>query len=201
MHNIRIELHEKKNKYQDCKLNLNSGDIVRIICENELQKRDLIRLLNGTEQGAGLCVLGEADTIKSLEEYKRKIDFIDMERVNSHLSVKNYLTFFMMVTGIYRDETVKKLEKVFKEAGLFSIMEVSLNELQLVDKIKVRCLAAYLKGIECLVGNDLLEHLERKEKEEVVSFINRFFGRENCICLLLETSGVRAANLNAVKIL
>lgn len=188
----------KKNKYENCVLEIEDNGIVEIVCENPDKKKDLIELITGTQVKRGVCVLGNVNTQHDLDEYKRKVDMIDIDRVDSTLNVKNYLVFYTMVTGVYHDETIEELTQLFYQIGIEDLLDKSLNDLNKVEKIKVRCLASYLKQINCLVGKDLLEDLEPKQKECVLSFLKECFRKKQCLCLLFENVRGYEKNMDAV---
>lgn len=194
---IRIELMGS-NKYENCILEIENTGIVEIVCENADKKKDLIELVTGTKVNSGVCVLEDIDTKHHLDEYKRKIDIIDIDRVDSTLNVRNYLVFYTMVTGIYSDKTMDELTQLFYQMGIEDLVDKPLNDLNKAEKIKIRCLASYLKKINCLVGKDLLEDLEPWQKECVLSILKKYFGDNHCLCLLFESNSPEEKNVDAV---
>ena len=146
---IKIELFGKENKYENCVLEIEDNGIIQIVCENADKKKDFIELVTGTRVEKGLCVLGDVDTKHHLKEYKKKVDLIDIEKVDSTLNVKNYLVFYTMVTGVYHNQTIEEMTQLFQRIDMEKILDKTLNDLSRLEKIKVRCLAAYLKQINC----------------------------------------------------
>lgn len=196
---IKIELFEKENKYENCVLEMEDRGIIQIVCENVDKKKDFIELVTGTRVEKGLCVLGDVDTKHHLKEYKKKVDLVDIEKVNSTLNVKSYLVFYTMVTGVYHNQTIEEMTQLFQRIDMEKILDKTLNDLSRLEKIKVRCLAAYLKQITCLIGKDLLEDLEPEQKQNVISFLEEYFRKKHCLCLLVEKHQIQAEeNVDAV---
>ncbi len=176
----------KKNRYENCVLEMENNGIVEIVCENEEKRRDLMELVTGTQVERGVCVLGDVDTKHQLKEYKKKVDMVDPDKVDSTLSVQNYLVFYAMVTGAYHNETIEEMTQLFQTIGLEELLDKPINDISRIEKIKVRCLAAYMKRITCLVGKNLLDELEPEQKENIISFLGEYFRKNQCLCLLFE---------------
>ena len=134
----------------------------------------------------GISVLNGVDTKDHLQEYKKKVDVIDIDKVDSTLTVKNYLVFYAMAAGIYRDKTIDKLTELLIQNKMEDMLDMPVNGLSNIEKIKVRCLAAYMKHISCLVGKDLLDGLEQLQKEMFYAFLKEYFTRNQCLCLLFD---------------
>lgn len=198
---IKIELMGKKNEYENCVLEIENNGIIEIVCENTDKKKDLIELITGTQVKRGVCVLGDVNTEHHLDEYRRKVDIIDVDRVDSTLNVRNYLVFYTMVTGVYYDKTIDELTQLFREIGIEDLLDKPLNDLNKVEKIRVRCLAAYMKQINCLVGKDMLEDLEPRQKESVISFLKKYFHKNECLCLLFENVGLHEKGVDEVLVI
>ncbi len=183
-------------------LDMEDDGIVNIVCNNAEQKQALIELVSGLQVKQGVCVLKDMDTIHHLNEYKKKVDVIDIDKVDSTLSVKNYLVFYTMVTGVYRDKTIEEFTQLCEQSGLKDLLDKPINDLDKQDKIKVRCFAAYLKKIDCLVGKDLFVDLECRQKDNILSFISEYFRKKHCLCLLFESSRLQTAeSIDAVYVL
>ena len=192
----------KRNKYQDCVLDIEHNGIIQIVCENADKKKAFVELVAGTQVEGGLCVLEDVDTKSYLKEYKKRVDLIDIEKVNSTLNVKNYLVFYTMVTGVYHNQTIEEMIQLFHKIDMEEILDKPLNDLSKMEKIKVRCLAAYMKKIRCLVGKDLLESLEPKQKENLISFLGEYFRKNHCLCLLVESHQLQTEeNIDAVFVI
>ena len=126
------------------------------------------------------------DTKEHLKEYKKKVDVIDLDKVDSDLTVKNYLVFYAMVTGIYHEEIVDNLKALLRRNDMGEILDTPVNKLNNIEKIKVRCLAAYMKHISCLVGKGLLDGLEQVQRETFYAFLKEYFTRNQCLCVLFD---------------
>lgn len=181
----------KTDKYSGCVLELANDGIVEIVCEDEEKKKDLIELICGMQVEHGVCRLGDIDTDTHLKEYKKMVDLIDMDRVESTLSVKDYLVFYAMVKGIYEDGMAEAFTELFCQVDMPDVVEKPLNSLSRLEKIKVRAVASYLKQVNCLVCKDVLEELEITQQGNVISFLKNYFCRKQCLCLLFEKGEVQ----------
>lgn len=198
---IRIELKEQKDKYDGCTLELGDRGIIQIVCENVDKKSDLIALITGAKDNYGMCVLQDVDTIRQPEEYRKKVDLIDVEKIDSTLTVKNYLTFYAMVKGNFQETTIDEMIQVFKQAEIESLLDRTVNDLTQEEKIKIRCLASYMRKITCLIGKDLLESLECKQRDKVLSFLEIFFRNKQCLCLLFENVEICKNKVDSVLVI
>lgn len=155
-------------------------------CNNIKKRDDLISLIGGTQKNGGISVLDGVDTKEHLKEYKRMVDVVDIEKVDSTLTVKNYIVFYAMVTGIYSDKTVDNLTELLMKNQMAEVLNTPVNDLSKIEKIKVRCLAAYMKHISCLVGKGLMDGLEQMQKKAFYVFLKEYFIQNECICLLFD---------------
>ena len=81
---IRVELMGKKNQYDNCVLDINNKGIIYIVCKNAEQKQALMDLV-----------------IHYFKKHNKKVDVIDIDKIDSDLCVRNYLVFYTMVMGVY----------------------------------------------------------------------------------------------------
>lgn len=118
--------------------------------------------------------------------YKKKVDFVNPKDIDSELTVKQYLTFYTMVSGSYHDGTTEELIKVFTELHKEQIINKKVNELSQKDRIIVRCIAAYLRNIKLLLSKNLLAYRTEEEKGEILEFLQKYFVKKSCYCILFE---------------
>jgi len=178
---IRIELQEQREKYDGCVLDLEDSGIIQIVCDNLEKKRALIDLLTGMQV--------------------RKVDLIDLQKVDSTLTVKNYITFYTMVKGDFHETTTEEVIQLLKQAQIENLLDRTVNDLTKEEKIKIRCLASYMREITCLVGKDLLETLEWRQRDEVLLFLKKFFGNKQCLCLLFEKEEMCKNKVDSVLVI
>lgn len=176
----------KENAYEGCHVETQNAGLVEIVCTNEMQRNDLVALLSGADKDRGVCVLGDLNTGEQITEYKKKVDVIDLERLDSSLSVRNYLVFYTMVMGIYNAKTIELMEQLLEELEMKYVIQKSVNDLNKIEKIIVRCLAAHSKKIICLICKNLLEDLEQIQREKLFEFLKKYFSTKECLCLLVE---------------
>lgn len=182
---VRIELTEK-NAYRHCSIETEEGGILHVICEDPEKRNDLICLIGGRQVDGGICVLNGIDTKEHLKEYKKKVDIIDIEKIDSTLPVKDYMVFYTMVTGIYTDKTIDEITALLIENEMKHVWNMAVNELSIIEKIKVRCIAAYMKEISCLVGKSLLDGMDPIQREKFYAFLKEYFIKKHCLCLLFD---------------
>lgn len=175
-----------ESTYEHCIIETHGGGILHVICSDTEKKEKLISLIGGTQKDGGISVLDGVDTKEHLKEYKKMVDVIDIEKIDSTLTVKNYIVFYAMVTGIYSDKTIDKLTELLLQNGMENVLDMPVNALSDMEKIKVRCLAAYMKHISCLVGKGLLDCLEQMQKDTFYDFLREYFIQNQCMCLLFD---------------
>lgn len=195
---IRVRLEGKRNRYDSCELEFDNNGIVEILCENNAKRKALMELIAGVENINGVSTLDYVDTLKDPEEYKKRVDMIDPEKIVSTLNVKNYIVFFAMVMGIYHESTIEELTNLLCQNGMEDLLDKSVNELSREEKIKVRCIASCLKQVECLVGKDILEDLEPVQIEGMLKFLREHFCDKQCVCLLFENKRMAESSVNEV---
>lgn len=184
-----------------CLIETHEGGIWHIICCDNEKRDDLISLIGGTQKNGGISVLDGVDTKEHLREYKKMVDVIDIEKIDSTLTVKNYIVFYAMITGIYSDKTIDKLTELLLQNGMESVLDMPVNALSNMEKIKVRCLAAYMKHISCLVGKGLLDCLEKMQKDTFYAFLSEYFVQNQCMCLLFDNMQQQEDELaNIIKV-
>lgn len=182
---IKITLKEEKT-YQQCFIESHEGEIIHIICDDAEKRNDLIALISGKKSDSGVCALNGINTKADLEQYKKKVDMIDLKKVNSTLTVKDYIVFYAMVTGIYHEKTIEELNSLLMKNQMEHLLDTPVNALSNIEKIKVRCIAAYMKQVNCLVGEDLLSELDWLQKEAFYEFLEEYFIKEHCLCVLFD---------------
>ncbi len=157
-----------------------------------------MELIAGIELENGVSALDGADTLVSPEEYKKRVDMIDPDKIVSTLNVRNYIIFYAMVTGVYHDNTSEELTALFGQIGMQELLEKPVNELSREDRIKIRCMASRLKNVKCLVGKDMLEDLEPGQIDEMLQFLGKHICDRKCVCLLFEKKQVQESGIKDV---
>lgn len=159
-----IELKEK-NTYNQCFIESHEDEIIHIIYDDDEKINELLTLISGN----------------------KKVDTIDLKKLNSTLTVKDYVVFYAMITGIYNDRTIEELTSLLTQNHMGHLLHTPVNALSNIEKIKVRCIAAYLKQISCIVGKDLLSELDPMQKVAFYGFLEEYFIKNNCLCLLIDS--------------
>lgn len=174
------------NRYEKTRVEIADRGIVGIKCDNEKQKEDIISVVSGKNSVIGKCIFDEWSTVTNVKEYRRLVDYIDGEMIESTLSVSNYLLFYAMVTGIYYNDMEHEINSIVADIELCEKMNLKVNELEKVEQLMIRCAAAYLKNIRCLVSNNLFRQLEKEEKQKLYRMLEKYFVSNNCLCLVFE---------------
>lgn len=161
--------------------------IIVLICEDEIRKQQLISLFSGRGDVPGICKLDNISTNENCISYKRKVDFIDPKEIDSELTVKEYLIFYTMVSGYYHEGTLEELAKVFLDLHKQEIMSKKVNELARQDQVLVRCITSLFKNLSLLVSKDLLDG-QLDDNIEILEFLEKYFVKKSCYCILFEDS-------------
>ena len=140
----------------------------------------------GNASNGDICIMDGVSTQEQLNEYRKKIDVVDLNKISSTLTVKNYIVFYSMITNIYSNDTIKELEKLLLENNKDEIVDTPINQLNNIDKIIVRCLLSHMKHINCLLGKNLLDNLSQPQKDIFITFLNEYFTKNHCLCLLFD---------------
>lgn len=196
---IKLEI-TGTDTYENCQIEIDEGGIFHVICEDAEKRENLISLIGGMQKNGGICILDGVDTREQLNEYKKKIDVVDIDKVDSTLTVKNYIVFYAMVTGIYSDKTIDKLTELLTQNEMENVLDTPVNELSNIEKVIVRCLAAYMKHISCLIGKGLLDGLNPIQKEVFFTFLEQYFMKEHCLCLLFDSRHHKEDKINRILI-
>ena len=183
--NIKVEITQNE-KSGRCLIETHEGGVVQIICADTQKRDELISLMCGNSSNGDICILDGVSTKEQIKEYRKKIDVIDLNKISSTLTVKNYIIFYLMITNMYNNNTVKQLEALLIENNKQEILDTPINELSNIDKIIVRCLLSHMKHISCLLGKSLLNELSQPQKDIFVTFLNEYFTKNHCLCLLFD---------------
>lgn len=124
-----------------------------------------------------------------------KIDVVDISKLDSSLTAKDYFVFYAMLSGIYSQELVNRFNDLLVQLELQHITNACLSTLSKVERIIVRCLASYLKNTDCFLGVDLLTGMNKLEQKKLIDFLQFFLVEQGCICLLLESESVQMCEM------
>ena len=160
--------------------------VVVFICADEERKEAMIELLSGKSITAGECPLNHVNIRKSIEDYKKKVDYINPKGISSELTVRNYLIFYGMVSGVYYEGMIDEFSELLAELEMEEVLDKKVSELSRQEQILVRCIAARLKKVELLLGNHILENKTADEQKQLLNFLDRYFIKKSCMCILFE---------------
>lgn len=158
---------------------LNKYKILVIVCGKKEYEQQLISLLTKSMEY-------EKHTDDERNLYQKKIDYIDPERIDSALKVRDFLIFYAMVSQNYNECIFEKQIHEFCKLCKEDIMEKSVNELSRQDKIVVRCMIAYMRKVKILFGKDFLKEVTKEERERLTIFLKKYFVDNSSRCILLE---------------
>lgn len=149
--------------------------------------RELVgEILSGRDCESGECRIGNISSKNDTEQYKKKVDCVISGDIHSELLVRDYLNFYAMISNKYAPEMEKEIRSLLREFHKESILFKKVDDLFPDDKIIVRCLVAYIKGVELLSGNNVLSELDNNSKRLAIGFINYVFTSHSSHCILLE---------------
>lgn len=164
---------EKAHTYEELELQFDEAKTVMFVMENKGQRENLLLLLLGKKQNLGNCAIADSSVLTDMKAYKKKMDYIDPQKIDSDLSVKKYLVFFSMVSGVYGEDTVEKITKLLQQIDLEEKLDASVNDLSRQEKILVRSIAASLKEVDLLVADRVLVEGKKEENKQLVSFLKK----------------------------
>lgn len=167
-------------------LTVNQHGVFVYPCDNSPLRRILLLVMRGKECGKGECVVENISSKDNREQYKRIVDCVDPKEIDSELTVRDYLFFYAMILNCYTMELAEKIRTLLVECGKEDILPQGVNELLSEEKIMVRCIASYIKGVKLLIGNCLLQELDEDKKEVLIAFLNQLFSGRDTYCVLLE---------------
>lgn len=177
---------EKAYTYEELDLQFDEAETVMFVMENKRQREDLLALLLGKKRNLGNCAIANASVLTDIKEYKKKIDYIDPQKIDSNMSVQKYLVFFAMLCGVYSEDTVDKVAKQLKKIKMEEKLDEIVNHLSRQEKILVRSIAASLKEVDLLVADQILLEGQKEENRRLVSFLKENFVNQDCLCILVE---------------
>ncbi|SES77673.1 hypothetical protein [[Clostridium] polysaccharolyticum] len=134
------------------------------------------------------CV--ELDGIRAkenLREYKRKVDVLPKEKIESSLSCKEYVYMYCMLRNEFCNEIGEKFEKRLKELHIEYLSKMKLEELKFGFQVMIRCIADQLIGIRLLIAQNEIFFENSKEARDLKRVFEQF-KREKGIGLLLSTN-------------
>lgn len=160
--------------------------VVVFICADEERKEAMIELLSGKSITAGECTLNHINIRKNIKDYKKKVDYINPKGISSELTVRNYLIFYGMVSGVYYEGMIDEFSELLAELEMEEVLDKKVSELSRQEQILVRCIAARLKKVELLLGNHILENKTADEQKQLLNFLDQYFIKKSCMCILFE---------------
>ena len=60
--------------------------------------------------------------IHYFKKHNKKVDVIDIDKIDSDLCVRNYLVFYTMVMGVYENDTIQEFTTLFQQIGMDRII-------------------------------------------------------------------------------
>lgn len=100
-----------------------------------------------------------------------------------------------MVMGVYENDTIQEFTTLFQQIGMDRILDKPINELNKLEKIKVRSIAAYVKKSECLVGKDLLGEFNVEQQEDIITFFEKYLKKVSVYVYCLRAESCRGKKM------
>lgn len=178
-----MELVKEENPIS---LTVSRHDVLIYPCDSPVMRAKLLSIMSGKECCDGECIVENISSKDNKGQYKKVVDCVDPEEIDSDLSVRDYLLFYAMISNNYTPELAGEIDTLLRKCNRENILLKGVNELLAEEKIMVRCIASYIKGIKLLIGNCLLEKLDGGKREVLISFLNFLFSGQETYCVLLE---------------
>lgn len=191
---VRIKLDNNQN-YNGLKIVLEDYKIVALVCKDQKVRETLIALMSGRGDIGGDCVINNLGMRENLREYKRKVDYINPREIISELTVRDYLVFFGMISGVYHEGMVEEILDMLVDVQMQGIMDRKVSELSDYEQIIVRCIASRLKKVEMLLANNIFETGTTEERKQLQSFLLKNFVENSCLCVLFENNRENIQNM------
>lgn len=169
-----------KNQFEDRKMLIQEGTVAGVYFLEESLKRTFIEKLKDE-----LAVLNGVSEKEHHIEYKN-IDLIPEDKINSSLSCQEYVYMYCMIRRGFNNMLEERFEQILRQLNLGFLKEKKVGELGEGFQVLVRCIAAYLVGIQLLVFQNEIRFWETGEKEAFWTFLD-YFKRNNGIGLLVST--------------
>lgn len=169
-----------KNQFEDSKMLIQEGTVAGVYFLEESLKRTFIEKLKDE-----LAVLNGVSEKEHHIEYKN-IDLIPEDKINSSLSCQEYVYMYCMIRRGFNNMLEERFEQILRQLNLGFLKEKKVGELGEGFQVLVRCIAAYLVGIQLLVFQNEIRFWETGEKEAFWTFLD-YFKRNNGIGLLVST--------------
>lgn len=156
--------------------------------QNEDSLQEFIQIMeSGCSENNTVIRIDSWNQKESWTEYKRMIDIIGAEEINSSLSCQEYIYLYCMLRKGYQPSIKQRLEQLLLELHIAELREEKVNNLSKGQFCIIRSLAAYLQGCRVLVLKNVWEIYTENEKKVFYHIWQRFLSCEG-IGLVLSTS-------------
>lgn len=169
-----------ENQFENSKIKIQEGTVAGVYFLEETSKSTFIEKLKGK-----LAVIdGASERVKYIE--RRKIDLILENKIDSSLSCQEYIYMYCMIRRGFNVMLEEKFEQILTQLNVGFLKEQKVGELGEGFQVLIRCIAAYLIGIQLLVFQNEIKFKEAREKETFRTFLG-YFKRNNGIGLFVST--------------
>ena len=174
--NLSIDYGEGE-KLSNLNFSISEKTLNAILCPNNCGKTSLIKTLSGiNSQFEGrISVNG---TVLSKKEFKKYILNVGVVTEDIDLMfitdiVRDELEFPMINLFYPKEEINSRIKKISKIVKIENILEKNIEELSLVEKIKVLIATSIMHIPKILLLDDIFRLLVESEKKEILKILNK----------------------------
>ncbi len=179
---LNIQIQYFKELYQNISLQIESKSITTVIGRNPHKFNEFISIIKGKSSFNGDIILDNISLKLDNSHYKKKIDNITGEEINSTLSIDEYLNFYAMLRGIHEPILSKRKKEIFSKHNYINSFDVRLNELLYSQRIYLRFLASLIKMPALLIIENNFIDLDPIVTQAIISIINDYVSQDGtCI--------------------
>lgn len=182
---LLVEIRDSdKCNLGDFKIVIQSGMITGLHFEDSDSIKEFINIITGYYGEITNIQLDEKMEEQSDCAFKRRLEIIPNEKIESTLNSKEYVYMYCMLRQGFNRATEERLEELMQLFQIERLKEKTINELSLGQQVILRNIAAYLQGCKVIVFQNGIGFCTEREKELLIAFV-RFFLKKDGICLIL----------------
>ncbi len=178
------------HKLHDLSFTAKDTSMIGIVCSKKEIIGYLLALLSGKRLPEGTIWLNGISSEHSAL-YKKNIDVITDNFLDSSLSVLNYTRMYSMISGIYSAQIISDIEQELDKYQLGIYKEMPMKQLKHSEQLLIRLLLASMRNSQLLLCDNITRLT--LETERTIQLLREFALSKKCCCILLEED---TANIN-----
>lgn len=173
---------------KDKQIIIQNGTVAGLCFPNDDSLQEFIHIMEGRcSDNATVIRVDSLSQKEDWTDYKRMIDIIGIDEMDSSLSCQEYIYLYCMLRKGYQPSIRQRLDQLLLELHITELREEKMENLSKGQFCIIRSLAAYLQGCRVLVLKNVWGICTENEKKVFYHFWKRFLGCEG-IGLVLSTS-------------